>query len=199
MAKQKKDNTAATSTSMSETRRRSTSSFQTKNGNTIVDKLRQQSPTPALKRLRSGSSKNSEMSQASLTQNSKSPHKNSTTEENTDINTVTLFQIDLNEEVDENESVDTENAENLQKDLPCTRVDMKITVRAHSNPEEQTVLTLQKLLRKLQSFDPKVQFAPWNDDHNTKPIAHYSEIVPRPSELEKFFPRIFFKEEGFTW
>ena len=161
--------------------------------------MRQQSPAPAQKRLRNGSSKTNETSQASQSQTTTILQESSTADENTDTNTVTLFQIDLNEAADENESVDTENADNLQKDLPCTRVDIKITVSAHNNPEEQTVLTLQKFLRKLQSFDPKAQFAPWHDDPQTKPIAHYSELVPRPSELEKYFPRIFFKEEGFTW
>ena len=198
MVKPRKDTTAATNLAATDNRRRSTIMSQ-KSTSTIVDKLRQQSPAPAQKRLRSGSKKQHESLQATDSKTSTNLQESSTTESNSDSNSVTLFQVDINEEADDSNSADTENADNLQKDLFCTRVDIKITVSAHSNPEEQTVLTLQKFLRKLQYFDPKVQFAPWESVSRTPPIAHYSDLVPRPSDLEKFFPRIFFKEEGFTW
>ena len=53
----------------------------------------------------------------------------------------------------------------------------------------------------MQYFDPKVKFAPWYDDAHTSPLAHANDITPRPSDsdLEKYFPKIFFREEGFTW
>ena len=199
MPKQKKDNTNSTSAGSQETKRRTHTSHTMKDTSTIVEKLRRQSPAPAQKRLRSGTTKSIDTSQKSLVQKTTGLQENNTPEENSDSNSVTLFQIDVNETATDNDSVDTENVGNLQKDLYHTRVDIKIKVEAHSNPEEQTALTLQKFLRKLQYFDPKVQFAPWLDDPYTKPITHYTDIHPRPSELEKFFPRVFFKEEGFTW
>ena len=51
----------------------------------------------------------------------------------------------------------------------------------------------------MQYFDPKVKFAPRYDDEHTFPLAHANDITPRPSDLEKYFPKIFLKEEGFTW
>ena len=198
MAKQRKDSSPPTKASDAENRRRSSMKQSSRNSNTIVDKLRRQSPAPAQKRLRSGSSKTSETNRIDYVQTSTTAENNAS-DSNSDENSVTLFQLDPQDINNENDSVDTETADNLQKNLLCTRVDLKIKVNAHSNPEEQTVVTLQKFLKKLQYYDPKAQFAPWQSDSNAAPLTHALDITPRPSDLEKYFPRIFFKEEGFTW
>ena len=113
---------------------------------------------------------------------------------------VSVYQQETTESIrEDNESVATENVDNISKELLCTRVDVRIKVPPHANPEEKTVQVLQDFLLKLQSFDPKVRIAPWYVQCSTPPIAHPADFIPRPSELEKFFPRIFFKEEGFTW
>ena len=41
-------------------------------------------------------------------------------------------------ETDENSEV-TENIENINKDLICTRVDIRIKVPPHNNPKEKSV------------------------------------------------------------
>ena len=186
-----------TKASETEAKRRSASKYNMKNTSSIVEKLRQQSPTPANKRLRSGSSKTSEAAKKSYVQSTTSLQR-SLSDSSSDSHSMTLFQVDPQDNID-NTSVETETADNLQKELNYTRVDLKIKVNAHSNPEEQTVYTLQTFLRKLQYFDPKVKIAPWYDNSNDPPLSHASDIIPRPSELEKYFPRILFKEEGFTW
>ena len=199
MVKSRKDATPTTKPSDTEGRKRTPAKQTSRNTSTIVDKLRQQSPLPAQKRLRNGSSKSSETGKDGYVQTSTTLHQNNASDTSSDTNSVTMFQIDLPEASNDNESVDTETADNLQKELSWTRVDLKIKVNAHANPEEQTVLTLQKFLKKLQYFDPKVQIAPWYENTQTPPLVHAMDITPRPSELEKYFPRIFFKEEGFTW
>ena len=103
--------------------------------------------------------------------------QNNALDTSSDTNSVTMFQIDLQEATNDNESVDTETADNLRKDLLWTRVDLKIKVNAHANPEEQTVLTLQKFLKKLQYYDPKAQFAPWNDNTQAPPLVHAMDII----------------------
>ena len=201
MAKSKKDTTTPTKATATDNKKRQTMKPPAKTPSTIVEKLRQQSPAPANKRLRSGSSKVSESHPPAQKHTTTILQRRNTSDSNSDSDSdsVTLFQPDYKEANVDNESVDTEAAENLQKDLYCTRVDIKIKVLTHTNPEEQTVLTLQKFLRKLQYFDPKVQIAPWHEDSRSSPLATSSDITPRPSELEKYFPRIFFKSEGFTW
>ena len=150
--------------------KRCTSSRQSiKNTGTIVEKLRQQSPTPALKRFRNGSSKTSEPAKKSYVQSSTMLQRN-TSESSSDSTPVSLFQVEMQDNND-NESVDTEAADNLQKKLQYTRVDLKIKVNAHMNPKEQTVHTLQTFLRKLQSYDSKAKFAPWYDDSAPPPVS----------------------------
>ena len=197
MTKSKKDTTTMTKSSDLDPKRCTSSRQSIKNTGTIVEKLRQQSPTPALKRFRNGSSKTSEPAKKSYVQSSTMLQRN-TSESSSDSTPVSLFQVEMQDNND-NESVDTEAADNLQKKLQYTRVDLKIKVNAHMNPKEQTVHTLQTFLRKLQFYDSKAKFAPWYDDSVAAPLAHSSDITPRPTQLEKYFPRIFFKEEGFTW
>ena len=198
MAKTKNDTPQTTKGHDSEVKRKSSLRLTARKPNSIVEKLRQQSPAPAQKRLRNGNSKPSDQSKVAHVQTTTTLHSRSSSDSSSDTNLVTLFQLETNDK-HENESVDTEAADNLQKNLFCTRVDLKIKVSAHSNPEEQTVLTLQKFLKKLQFFDPKVKIELWYEGTTNAPISKASDITPRPSELEVYFPRIFFKEEGFTW
>ena len=112
----------------------------------------------------------------------------------------TLYQQEtINPSNTDDNSTATANIDNLCKDLYETRVDIRIKVPPHTNPEEKTVQVLQEFLLKLQSFDPKVRIAPWQVRCQYNPISKPNDFIPRPSELEKYFPRIFFKEEGFTW
>ena len=75
---------------------------------------------------------------------------------------VQVYQQDTTQSIEEEKaSVATENVENISKELLCTRVDVRIKVPPHSNPEEKTVQVLKKFLLKLQSFDPKAWIAPW--------------------------------------
>ena len=198
MAKTKNDTPQATKAQESETKRNASLRHIARNTNSIVDKLRQQSPAPAQKRLRNGNSKTSDQSKVAHVQTTTTLQKRTPSDSSSDDTSVTLFQLDAHE-ANDTESVDTEAVDNLQKNLFCTRVDLKIKVSAHSNPEEQTVLTLQKFLKKLQFFDPKVQIETWYEKSTHPPISKASDITPRPSELEVYFPRIFFREEGFTW
>ena len=199
MVKQKKDDMLTTKATTADTRRRSNHKQQMKSTSSIVEKLRQQSPVPASKRLRNGATKTPEKPQTAHVQTSTDIHNANASDSSSDSNPVTLFQIEIQDANADNESVDTETADNLQKELFYTRVDLKIKVNAHANPEEQTVFTLQKFLRKMQCYDAKAQIAPWYDETSATALIHPNDITPRPSELEKYFPRIFFKEEGFTW
>ena len=126
MAKQKNDTSTTSKASDMESRRRSTLRQSTKTSTSIVEKLRQQSPAPTPKRLRNGSSKPAESAKLAYAQSTTTLQRNSSSDSNSnsDTNSVTLFQIDLQDTINDNGSVDTETADNLQKDLLCTRVDL---------------------------------------------------------------------------
>ena len=141
----------------------------TRSSTSIVDKLRRQSPAPAQNRLRNGSSKTSEPDRISYVQTSTTTEANAS-DSNSDSNSVTMFQLDPQDIHNENESVNTETADNLNKDLLCTRVDLKIRVNAHSNPEEQTVLTLQKFLKNYNTSTLKPNLLPGKKNQK---LPHY--------------------------
>ena len=183
-----------------DTRRRTTQKSSAKHTNSIVEQLRQQTPTSHSKKRRNDDLLTS-LSQRSE-QSTRGDNGSVEMEIDMDINddTVTVFQTDTISHTDQDDhSEATANVENLNKDLFTTRVDLRVKVPPHTNPEEKTVQVLQELLLKLQSYDPKVRIAPWYSRCNSPPLHKPSDFTPRPSELEKYFPRIFFKEEGFTW
>ena len=70
---------------------------------------------------------------------------------NFDNDPVPNFQPEMTATQDkDNESVATENMDNISsKNLLETRVDNRMKVPPHSNPEEKTVQTLQAFLLKL--------------------------------------------------
>ena len=183
-----------------ENKKRPTLKSPHKQNQTIVDQLRLQSPPQQSKKRRN------ENTITTLSQRSvPSPTDDSDTgsmdiEFTFDHESVPNFQPEDKDTSDkDNDSVATKNMDNISKELLDTRVDLRIKVPPHANPEEKTVQVLQTFLLKLQSFDPKVRIAPWYERCPLPPITLPTDFIPRPSELEKFFPRIFFKEEGFTW
>ena len=93
MAKQRKDSPPPTKASEVENRRRTTMKQSSRTSNTIVDKLRRQSPALAQKRLRSSSSKTSETDRIAYVQTSTTAENNAS-DSNSGNNSVTLFQLD---------------------------------------------------------------------------------------------------------
>ena len=194
-----KDSPPVTRNTMSESKRRSTTK-PPKTPHSIVDHLRQQSSASQSKRRRNDDS-SSGLSQRS-TLSTQDAVESTEMEIDLDLNDdqLPIFQQEtINSSDHDDDSAATENIDNLNKELLCTRVDLRIKVPPHANPEEKTVQVLQEFLLKLQSFDPKSRIAPWHHHYNDLPLQSPTDFVARPSELEKFFPRIFFKEEGFTW
>ena len=93
----------------------------------------------------------------------------------------------------------TDPMDNIIEKLSVTRVDLKIKTPPSETPEETTIYILQQLLIKLKTYDPKAGIAPWHDDSSIPPIFSHTDIPSRPSELEKFFPRIRYLRSGLTW
>ena len=200
MPKTQRDTPPATRAMSTDGKKRTPSKPPPKPSHSIVDQLRQQAPHSQSKRRRNDKS-DPPLSQRSVQSTTDaSEHTPMDIEFEFDDELVSVYQTETtNSTSNDNDSVATENIDNINKDLFCTRVDIRIKVPPHSNPEEKTVQVLQEFLLKLQSYDPKVRIAPWHERCSTPPVHSASDFVPRPSELEKFFPRIFFKEEGFTW
>ena len=195
-----KDSPPVARTMPVENKRRSAQKSSSKANHSIVDQLRLQTPASQSKRRRNDESISSLSQRAVPTTQDASD----TTEMDIDLelieDPISVFQQETtNPTEQDDDSAVTASIDNINKELLCTRVDLRIKVPPHSNPEEKTVQILQEFLLKLQSYDPKVRIAPWHERSNTFPLQKPSDFVPRPSELEKFFPRIFFKEEGFTW
>ena len=192
-----KDSTPTTRNMSADNRRRGTQKTGSKGSTSIMDHLRHQTPSSQSKRRRN------DASPPPLSQRSSLPADGSdddTMEVEFDFDETPTSQSEtINSTEKDDDSVTTANVNNINKDLLETRVDIRIKVPPHSNPEEKTVQVLQEFLLKLQSFDPKTRIAPWYERCNSPPIHQPSDFIPRPSELEKYFPRIFFKEEGFTW
>ena len=200
MRKMAKDTPPTTRLMAAENKKRSSHKPLTKNTNSIVEQLRQQVPAQLSKRR-----KNDEIS-TSLSQRSSSSPAELDDMDKMDIEfefdnpPVPVYQREKDDSsTNDDVSETTENIDNINKKLFSTRVDLRIKVPPHTNPEEKTVQVLQELLRKLQSFDNKVHFAPWYENCPNPPLQHPNDFIPRPSELEKYFPRIFFNEEGSTW
>ena len=183
----------------SDGKKRSTHKSATKHNSSIVEQLRSQIPSSQSKRKRNDDNIPPLSQHSTQSSEGISELAPMAIEFNYD-NEPTASQFDSTFNIDkDSDSVATENMENISKQLLCTRVDIKVKVPPHTNPEEKTVQVLQEFLKKLQSYDPKAKIAPWYERCSDHPIASPSDFIPRPSELEKFFPRIFFKEEGFTW
>ena len=200
MKKPTKDTPPITRKMSSENKKRTTTKSPSKPNNSIVEQLRQQAPSPHSKRRRNDETVSSLLPRTQTTTTAKDNTTDMDLEFNFDNPPVSVYQTEQdNSSATDDASEATENIENINKDLYCTRVDVRVKVPPHSNPEEKTVQVLQEFLQKLQSYDPKVRIAPWHERNTSLPIHLPSDFIPRPSELEKFFPRIFFKEEGFTW
>ena len=200
MAKTTKDTPPTTRAMSADGKKRAPVKPPPKSSHSIVDQLRQQAPSQHSKRRRNDdiSLPLSQRSVPSTTDTSDLAPMEMEFEFDTE--PVSVYQPEIiDPTTNEEDSVATENVDNINKDLFCTRVDIRIKVPPHSNPEEKTVQVLQEFLHKLQSYDPKARIAPWHERCSAPPIQHAADFTPRPSELENFFPRIFFKEEGFTW
>ena len=199
MTKQKKDSAPLSKSMSTDSKKRANQKVPTANTHSIVEQLRQQAPSSQTKRRRNAESllPLSQKSLPSSTQDSELVPMDMELE--FDNEPVPFYKQHNDPTNTDDNSEATENADNINKELSCTRVDLRIKVPPHSNPEEKTVQVLQEFLSKLQSFDPKAQIAPWYERCSSLPLQQSTDIVPRPSELEKYFPRIFFKEDGFTW
>ena len=195
-----KDSPPRTRTMLAENKRRATQKSTSKQNHSIVDQLRQQTPSSQSKRRRNDDILSSLSQRSEQSTQGASDSVEMEIDLDLDDDALPVFQTETNNSTghDDN-SVATENVDNSNKDLFSTRVDIRIKVPPHSNPEEKTVQVLQEFLLKLQSYDPKVRIAPWYERCHSDPLHKPSDFIPRPSELEKYFPRIFFKEEGFTW
>ena len=185
-------------TMSNDNKKRITQKGPNKSHQTIVDHLRQKSPTPQTKRRRNDEDP-PPLSQRSLPSTAETSElAPMDIEFEFDNASIAEFEQEITTGNDD-ESVATKNVDNINKQLSWTRVDVRIKVPPHSNPEEKTVQVLQEFLQKLQSFDPTVRFAPWDEHTSVPPLRTSTDFVPRLSELEKYFPRVFLKEEGFTW
>ena len=191
---------STTSMLAAETKKRTTKKSSYKVNHSIVEQLRQQAPSPHTKRRRNDEN-SLPLSQRSITSSTEAsdlaPMDIELDFENEPVNMFQTNQLETLEKDDD--SAVTENMDNINKELLQTRVDIRIKVPPHANPEEKTVQILQSFLTKLQTYDSKARIAPWYERCSSLPIQSAEDFVPRPSELEKYFPRIFFKEEGFTW
>ena len=199
MKKMTRDTTPQTRTMASEGKKRSSHKPSTPKNTSIVEQLRQQAPSPTTKRRRNDETSNPLSQRSALSSTDASEQAPMNIEFDFNDEPMTIFQPEKEPFDQDDNSAATENVDNINKDLFCTRVDIRIKVPPHTNPEEKTVQVLSDFLLKLQSYDPKVRIAPWHERCSTPPIQSPSDFTPRPSELEKFFPRVFFKEEGFTW
>ena len=182
-----------------ELKKRSTNKQIPPQNKSIVEQLRKQAPSQQAKRKRNDDTP--PLSQRSLTATTDTMDLAPTDFElEFDNESIPVYQEDtINQSDKDDNSAATENVENTIKQLSTTRIDVKIKVPAHANPEEKTVQVLQSFLQKLQTFDPKVKIAPWYVQCPALPIQSDNDFIPRPSELEQYFPRIYFKEEGITW
>ena len=195
-----KDSPPKTRAMSNDGKKRSSSKPPQKYGISIVDQLRQHVPPSHTKRQ-----KNDENTQA-LSQRSVPFPTDMSDEALMDIEfninnpPAQVFQTETKKLSDKDDALEaTENIGNINKNLFCTRVHLRVKVPPQNIPEEKNVQVLQGFLSKLQSFDPKVRISTWYERCPSLSIQQPTDLVPRPSELEKYFPRIFFKEEGFTW
>jgi len=96
-------------------------------------------------------------------------------------------------------SQDTPPQQNVFDNHDITRVDIRIKVGPHTEPEEESKRVLQAFLQHLQNIDLHVGFAPWNEFSTVEPWTNAAQISLRASELEIFFPRLTCKAVGTTW
>ena len=130
-----KESPPITRTMSTENKRQATLKNPSKTTTSIMDQLRQQHPPPQSKRRRN------EVTITSLSQRSQSTPDGSdidAREVEFDFEPSSYLQPDTNTttEKDDN-SVVTVNIDNINKDLSETRVDLRIKVPPHSNPEEK--------------------------------------------------------------
>ena len=131
-----------------ENKKRSPHKTLIKNTNSIVEQLRQQVPAQLSKRR-----KNDEIS-TSLSQRSSSSPAELDDMDKMDIEfefdnpPVPVYQREKDDSsTNDDVSETTENIDNINKKLFSTRVDLRIKVPPHTNPEEKIVQVLQELLR----------------------------------------------------
>ena len=153
MTRKTTNNSRPTNRTMNvENKKRSTHTSQTKTNHTIVDHLRQQMPSSHSKKRRN------ENLQILLSQRS-----NSSTADTSELAPMDIKFKFNNEPVAERaqgtdttadkdrDSAATENIDIIKKELDVTRVDTRIKIPPHANPEEKPVQVLQRFLKKLQS------------------------------------------------
>ena len=125
-----------TRTMASEAKKRTTNkSFKT---NSIVEQLRQQAPSPHSKRRRN--EENSlPLSQRSLPSSTDASEVAPMDFElEFDKDPVPMYQTTTTTTLEkDDDSAATDNMDNITKDLFCTRMDIRINVPPHTNPEEK--------------------------------------------------------------
>ena len=132
--------------SANDNKKRTTTKFSAHPSISIADQLRQQTPSSLSKRRRNDDSQPS-LSQKSVSSTTQSELAPMDMDFEFEAEPISVYQQDKhdNSDNDDNSEV-TEKADNVIKELYDTRVDIRIKVPPHTNPEEKTVQVLQTFL-----------------------------------------------------
>ena len=131
--------------------------------------------------------------------NSQFSDEESSTDSPVQLNYSTESPVIMETTEDDHFSDATVQMDNTLDDLQDTRIDIKIKIPPSTTPEETTTNILQQFLIKLKSFDSKISIAPWHVHEKAPPLFSHTDIPHRPSEMEKYFPRIRYMKNGVTW
>ena len=166
-----KDTLPTTRLMAAENKKRSQNKASPKAPNSIVEQLRQQAPTQMSKR-RKNEEISSSLSQRSHSSTAASEDNSMDIEFDFDTPSVPAFHQEQDDSsTNDNGSEATENMDNISKKLFHTRVDLKIKVPPHSNPEEK----LYKFFNPyLVNYSPLTTKSASQHGTNDAPIHHYN-------------------------